>query len=1520
MLFTDALKNASDSNTSESSNPNEEAVASVSTFSLEEDEPVMYASAGDTWSKPSNYVEYKYYSEYSDNNLSTVDKNKNIILSNEQINITQENHSQYIPFEIQRYYDGFDLINTKFSIYWANSANAGSEDSVCNVYYNDEKIRFGWLVDSDVTALAGKLKFEIHAEGTNSKGEHYLWKTRINDGLNVIQALEIQDFITPDDSWQETFLAQVNEAKSAAMNAASEAQNIYNNLKDGLDDEVKEAIGNNYYTKSEVDEAIAAVDISDQLANYYTSSQTDQKIKSAISTSESNASNKYATKTEVSNLETEVANSYALKTDLDTIMIPVYAGYHMIKETQTDVTVARRDGSGSSAKYSTLSYADSIEIVDGKLSLISPTTVSNPSYNTVKDVIKGKYVNSKIGSVSTYYKIPSDAKISYTSASSPVSYENVNVNKVYKITAVNYATQSYVDNAVASVDVTEQLANYYTKTETNEQISSAITASESNASNTYALKTEIPTKVSTLENDAGYLTEHQDLSDYATKSDLDTIMLPVTDSCHIIKEEKENVDIARRDGSGDNAKYSTLSYADSIEIVDGQLSLVEPIEVKNPCYNNLKDVVIGKYIHSKLGTTSYFYKIPSDTKISYTSASAPVSYENTYVKKAYKITAVEYTTKKYVDDAIASIDVSDQLNNYYTKSEVDNKESALSSSIATNTSNISSLSNTLSELQGAVGEIDTSPRLTYDVEYNDPDNPDVGANVFVLYEIENEGKEGEVKSAKKKFTIVGGSGGGATSSTLKIEYITKTPLVATSNDKILIKYNFSGTDSSGDPVMEGAYTWKVGNTIIANGTAIAGENTFDITNFISLGTQKAVLSIVDDAGSLVTKAWTIQKIDIKLESSFNDKLTYPLGQVSFDYTPYGAVEKTIHFILDDVELSSVISSSSGIPMSYTLPAQTHGAHLLEVYITAEINGNLVESNHILKDIIWYDDTSDVPVISCVQQTITAKQYDTTNIVYTVYDPKTETPKVTLSVDDNVVSTLVLSSNTQTWQYKSSDIGEHILTIQCKDVIKTIHLTVEKLDIDVEPVTANLAFDFSPTGKTNSDTDRLWTDGKTSMTVSDNFDWVNGGYQIDENGDQYFCIKAGTTATIDYNLFADDARKNGKEFKVIFKTANVSKSNTTFLTCMANDSTKIGLQMNVHEAYIRSSLKELYAPYSEEDIIEFEFNIEKDTDIPVVMTYEDGTPYRPMSYTSDHSFTQSSPVPIVIGSPDCDVYIYRMKAYSASLTSKAILSNFIADARNADAMIARYNQNQIYDENNNLTPESVAKAHPNLKVIKIDCPHFTNDKKDFVINTNIECIHTGGDAVYDNWKAVNCAHSGQGTTSNEYGAAGRNIDLLMCFDGIYTNKKIPYDENYKTILTLGDGTKYEDGTGKITLQRTSIPTNYLNVKVNIASSECENNAIMQKRYNDYLPYKMPAQKRDARVKNSMEFVDCVVFVRENDPDLSTHREFQDTDWHKKRNCASKTLTNIRRKSRDGQRLPTIYSFLFLVSKNTGFLFY
>lgn len=1223
LSFEDSLNKTTDTETTISSEAevmslsldrdDSASVASVSTFAL--------SSSNDGWEID---YDYPYFTAYEDDNISSVDADKNITLNPKQINITQEENSQYIPFEMPKVYDGFDLSDTVISIHYTTSDEYHAAATPVNVKYSGDKIRFGWLVDSYVTHVAGNIQFEIQATGstTDSNGNSYgyTWKSKPNGKLNVLQSIcnsyNDGEGIELDDTWVTTIVekvadkvaetiasanidnqvAQANSAAKEAKDAATEAKQYAANASTAVENAMNAKLVD-YATKTYVDDAIADVDVSSQLGDYAKTSD-----------------------------------------------------------------IYNRDQ--ADAKFATKKYVDSLDISD-----------QLTGYSTTAEIAKNYY----------------------------------NKNEVEQKVAAKldgYATKDYVATAIANEDITGKLTNYYTKAET-----------------------------------------------YSNKE---------------IDEKLENV---------------------NVDLTD-------------------------------------------------------------------------YATKTYVDGKVADV----------------------SSSVETNTSNISSLGTTIAELQQDLNSVDKSPRLTYDVAYNDVENTDVGKNVFVLYEIENEGKDNEIRSAKKKFTIVGGGGSGATSSTLKIGYITTSPVVATINDKVVIKYTFSGTDSSGDQITQGNATWKIDGKIVATNIAIAGENSFDVPDNLSVGTHKVNLTITDDAGSLVTKNWTVQKIDVRLESTFNDKLTYPIGNISFDYTPYGAVEKTVHFVLDGVEIGTVTTSTSGIPMAYEIPAQTHGAHLFEAYMTATINGNTIESNHIVKDIIWYDSESIVPVIGCTYQEFTAKQYDSTGIVYTVYDPSTESPVVTLAVNGEVVSTLTLDSNTQTWMFKSTEQGTYTLTITCGETVKTLTANIEKLDIDVSPETDKLAFDFNPSGKSNNDADRLWSYGDISMTVSDNFDWVNGGYQIDENGDQYFCIKSGTSATIDYKLFEDDAKKFGKEFKIVFKTTNVAKSDATFLTCMS-DTDAAGLVMNVHEAYINSSVNSLYSPYSEEDIIEWEFNINKNTDIRIVMTYEDGTPCRPISYTDSYSFTQDNPAPIVIGSPDCDVMIYRMKAYSKSLAPSVVLNNFIADARNAEDIVDRYNRNQIRDEYNNLTPESVAKALPHMRVIKIDAPTFTTGKKSFIRDTSVECIYENGDKNTENWKFTNCYHAGQGTTSNEYGAAGRNIDVICCFDGIHqVNDKIDLDPDYKTCLTLGthtDSTKTEvidDGTGKVALTENSVPNNWFNIKVNIASSEMCNNAQLQNRYNTFLPYKTPASRRDPRVKNAMEFVNCVVFIRENDPDISKHTEFQDTEWH------------------------------------------
>ena len=99
-------------------------------------------------------------------------------------------------------------------------------------------------------------------------------------------------------------------------------------------------------------------------------------------------------------------------------------------------------------------------------------------------------------------------------------------------------TKSEVDDAIANVDVSDQLVNYETIANHNAD-KALLEASISLKANSADLATvatsgsyddlsdkptipTVPTNVSAFTNDAGYLTEHQSLSDYYTKSEVNT--------------------------------------------------------------------------------------------------------------------------------------------------------------------------------------------------------------------------------------------------------------------------------------------------------------------------------------------------------------------------------------------------------------------------------------------------------------------------------------------------------------------------------------------------------------------------------------------------------------------------------------------------------------------------------------------------------------------------------------------------------------------------------------------------------------------------------------------------------------------------------------------------------------------------------------------------------------------------------------------------------------------------------------
>lgn len=219
----------------------------------------------------------------------------------------------------------------------------------------------------------------------------------------------------------------------------------------------------------------------------------------------------------------------------------------------------------------------------------------------------------------------------------------------------------------------------------------------------------------------------------------------------------------------------------------------------------------------------------------------------------------------------------------------------------------------------------------------------------------------------------------------------------------------------------------------------------------------------------------------------------------------------------------------------------------------------------------------------------------------------------------------METNNATWNYKSETVGLHTLRIECRNTVVTIVMNITELGIDVDPITGGLEIDFNPTGITNNSSNRIWENDNYHMTVSQNFDWANGGYQTDENGDTYFLIKAGTTATFDYEMFAGNPTNNvtstGTEMKIVFMTENVQDAEAVWLTNAEAISTTVdnttvttnmGIQMGVHNGWLKTNKASttdvevgegdnaesvaatntyLYMPYSEEDIIEMDINVD-----------------------------------------------------------------------------------------------------------------------------------------------------------------------------------------------------------------------------------------------------------------------------------------------------------------------------------------
>ena len=158
-----------------------------------------------------------------------------------------EINSQEIEFSIPRYYDNVDLLDKKFNILYQTKGGIFKVEAI-DVAYNDEEIRFNWLMNEDATMYSGKLTAVIKMEGLDESGKPYVMKT-MNFSVNVEEALceygadgvyrtwatdietRITDLESVASSSQATFIGTMAEY-NAAVNSSSIPSGMFVTLTD----------------------------------------------------------------------------------------------------------------------------------------------------------------------------------------------------------------------------------------------------------------------------------------------------------------------------------------------------------------------------------------------------------------------------------------------------------------------------------------------------------------------------------------------------------------------------------------------------------------------------------------------------------------------------------------------------------------------------------------------------------------------------------------------------------------------------------------------------------------------------------------------------------------------------------------------------------------------------------------------------------------------------------------------------------------------------------------------------------------------------------------------------------------------------------------------------------------------------------------------------------------------------------------------------------------------------------------
>lgn len=645
----------------------------------------------------------------------------------------------------------------------------------------------------------------------------------------------------------------------------------------------------------------------------------------------------------------------------------------------------------------------------------------------------------------------------------------------------------------------------------------------------------------------------------------------------------------------------------------------------------------------------------------------------------------------------------------------------------------------------------------------------------------------------------GGGGTGSNNATLTMNnttgWLAKT--VAQGGDCI-VTFDWSSLEDE-IPTGSGSMTIRVNNALKGTRNVNQGSVSLNLAQYVGVGSNAVKVSISDVYGNTRTVNFSITVVAVSISSTFDATVAYT-GDITFPYTPVGSVNKTVHFILDGVEVNSTTTAASGRQQSVLIPAQPHGAHSFEVYFTAEIDGEEVRSNTLYYELICVKEGEDAPIIVTRFNTKEIDQYISVAIPYIVYNPMSMLAAVTLAANGETVAELPEVGRTeQTWTYRADVAGPLTLTITSGETTKTIELNVAESEIDVEAETEDLVLFLSSYGRNNREENpAVWKYGNIAATFT-GFNWVSDGWQMDEDKISVLRVAGDARVEIPLNIFGTDFRGTGKTIEIEFATRDVMDYDAVILSCMSGGR---GIKLTSQMATLTSEQSSIETQYKENEHVRLAFVIEKRVENQLIYCYINGIMSGVVQYPVDDDFAQASPVGISIGSNDSTIDLYCIRVYDNDLTRFQVLDNWIADTQNGGDMMDRYLRNNVFDSYSQVVIDKLPKNLPYLVLEAAELPQYKDDKKtvtgSFVHPTDTTRCFTFEGAQADV----------QGTSSAGYERKNYKIK----FKGGFKNASGGVMETF----ALRSGT---------------IPTSTFTMKADVASSEGANNVELARLYND-----------------------------------------------------------------------------------------